>query len=1053
MTEYARLVIEVDSTSAKRATDDLRNFDRQAANTERSTTSMVAAFRPLAGIFASFKVAQFVKETTLLSSRYNELGIVMEVVGRNAGYSRSQLDALEQGLKQTGISAIESRSNIAKMVSANIDLANATDLARLAQDAAVIGGLNSSEAFARLIRGIQTAEVETLRNIGLNVSFERSYSDLADQLGKTTDALSEQEKVQARTNAVMSAAPNIAGAYEASLDNAGKQLRSSTRYLEDFRVKLGQIAQPAFNQGVEAYAGSLKFLSENVEGVAQALETGLYVVMARGTTVVATNTAALVAQAVQQAKNNTLIAEAAAFDVRKAEAAKLAALAELDKARATEAAAVAALAQARANQQLFALQVALAKGTAEYTALSKGLAIVDRELAAAEQAVAVASSNRAVATTAAAAAAGNLTKATAASTAASAASAASTGVASVAMRGALGVGSRLLGLLGGPIGLAFTIGAVALSFVDFSDSAEQAVRSSDKLEGSVNRLSTAAERSQRQFAGLIANIQNLNKVETEARAARIQEVLTRQEQNLARYTRLYEAGNRSISRGLIEQTRSNIEVLKDQLDQLGAAAAGTSSTKAGQDYLARLNEERVLLGAITEEERIRAQIKEGLLKVSAAEEAQLISMAKEIDAFKAAEDAAEESARAAEEAADRKKRASEEVLNLYASTAGALEREIALHGQNSAAARLNYELNFGSLQALSGPQKQRLRDLQDELDAKEALNEIQNINLELLRETGQERAARDLQFELEYAERIAEYERQGNEEALARLKVLRQIREVNAQPEPGTVEGVSKAPGSDFGGLNTTGFITDLERLDEQAKELEQWREQELERQREYLELKEIEEEVHAERVANIYEQSRERLESIEKARQDVMLQAGASFFGDMSDLAKVYAGEQSTIYKSLYTIQKAYSTVSVLLSSADAIGKAWASAPFPANLPAVAIATAETGALQALVSAATPGFREGGYTGNMGVSDVAGGGHGKAFVFDADATARIGVQNLEAMRRGQQAPAAANGDTYYNATVNARFAPGMTNQEVRRASSAVSRDVSNQLRKMQRFS
>ena len=362
----------------------------------------------------------------------------------------------------------------------------------------------------------------------------------------------------------------------------------------------------------------------------------------------------------------------------------------------------------------------------------------------------------------------------------------------------------------------------------------------------------------------------------------------------------------------------------------------------------------------------------------------------------------------------------------YASAARGLERQVELYGQSTELARLNYEIVSGSLQGIEPDQAKYLRGLAKEIDDREALNEIQNINLELLRETGQERAARDLQFELEYAERIAEYERQGNEEALARLRVLRQIREVNAQPEPGTVEGVSKAPGSDFGGLNTTGFITDLDRLDEQARELEEWREQELERQLEYLEAQAINEEIHAERVANIYEQSRERLESIEKARQDVMLQAGASFFGDMSDLAKVYAGEQSTIYKSLYTIQKAYSTVSVLLSSADAIGKAWASAPFPANLPAVAIATAETGALQALVSAATPGFREGGYTGNMGISDVAGVVHGREFVFDADATARIGVQNLEAMRRGQQAPAASN--VVSMPQMASRPAPSITN-------------------------
>src|SRR5690606_36226112 len=175
MTEYAKLVVAVDSTQVKRSTDDLRGLAVESRKVEGAASALRSALRPLAGIFATLKVSQLVQETTLLSSRYGELGIVMEVVGRNAGYSRLELDALEDGLKRTGTSAIESRNSIARMISANIDLAKATELARLAQDAAVIGGLNSSDAFQRLVRGIQTAEIETLRNIGLNVSFERSY--------------------------------------------------------------------------------------------------------------------------------------------------------------------------------------------------------------------------------------------------------------------------------------------------------------------------------------------------------------------------------------------------------------------------------------------------------------------------------------------------------------------------------------------------------------------------------------------------------------------------------------------------------------------------------------------------------------------------------------------------------------------------------------------------------------------------------------------------------------------------------------------------------------
>ena len=104
MTEYARLVIAVDSTQARRSTDDLRNLAGESRRTEGAVGSLTPIVTRLAGAFAGLKVGQFVSETVLLSSRYGELGVVMEVVGRNAGYSRAQLDELEAGLKRTGIS-------------------------------------------------------------------------------------------------------------------------------------------------------------------------------------------------------------------------------------------------------------------------------------------------------------------------------------------------------------------------------------------------------------------------------------------------------------------------------------------------------------------------------------------------------------------------------------------------------------------------------------------------------------------------------------------------------------------------------------------------------------------------------------------------------------------------------------------------------------------------------------------------------------------------------------------------------------------------------------
>lgn len=114
----------------------------------------------------------------------------------------------------------------------------------------------------------------------------------------------------------------------------------------------------------------------------------------------------------------------------------------------------------------------------------------------------------------------------------------------------------------------------------------------------------------------------------------------------------------------------------------------------------------------------------------------------------------------------------------------------------------------------------------------------------------------------------------------------------------------------------------------------------------------------------------------------------------------------QTALQKTAATTALAAQTAASV-AAASTTAAAWATpaalvslASFGANsAPAAAGIAATTALAQGL--AAVPGFEEGGYTGNLGRKEVAGVVHGSEYVMDAASTERIGVGNLDALRRG----------------------------------------------------
>ena len=194
--------------------NQLSKVDKAASNTSRIMEGLERRIKQVAVAFVTIKLVQQIKDAALLSQRYAELGLALGVVGRNTNVARAALDSQAVSLQKLGISMIESRQTLLRLAAANIDLKNATELADLARNAAIVGQINTSEALNRIVLGVTNASLVTLRSVGIVTTFDSAYKDLAEQLGVNITQLTDAEKQQARLNAVLAKAPALVGLYE-----------------------------------------------------------------------------------------------------------------------------------------------------------------------------------------------------------------------------------------------------------------------------------------------------------------------------------------------------------------------------------------------------------------------------------------------------------------------------------------------------------------------------------------------------------------------------------------------------------------------------------------------------------------------------------------------------------------------------------------------------------------------------------------------------------------------------------------------------------------------
>lgn len=222
-------------------------------------TGIGNTLKGVGALFGGIAVGRTVKDFVSTAMRTETMAVAMNSVARASGYATSALSEHKKAVMDMGIAEQESMQILTRFMQAQLDTAEASRLARVAQDAAVIANMNSSEAAEQMTEAIAKQRPELLSAFGMTKNMNEIYKDFAKTIGKTTKQLTNADKKQAMLNYIISEGNKIAGTYEASMGVVGKKISSLPRYWDTLKNAIATpLALPGLGVAVENITNSLK---------------------------------------------------------------------------------------------------------------------------------------------------------------------------------------------------------------------------------------------------------------------------------------------------------------------------------------------------------------------------------------------------------------------------------------------------------------------------------------------------------------------------------------------------------------------------------------------------------------------------------------------------------------------------------------------------------------------------------------------------------------------------------------------------------------------------
>jgi len=740
-----------------------RSMAQVERHADRASAAVMASFKTIAGAAAAYLGAQQVVEYSQawvgvqnrikqVSDTFEDFSRQSQAVFSIAQNSQSSLDATAELYQRIAASSGQLGVNQEKIAQVTQNISKAMSASGVSAEAAQGALVQLGQAFASGV----------LRGQELNSVLEQApglAQAIADGLGVARESLrSMGEAGKLTSKEVFAAILNQTRAIDDSFARSQTTISGAFQVMENSATKvIGTLDE---SLGVtKTFVNAVLELSKawdtnGVETYTQLLKTGLYVALARVATGFVNASSAKLADFQATKQQTYMTSVAAAGELRRAEAVRAGAAADVEAAARAVAS---AKARVSADRQVLAsdvsrlqsVQAALAaekvletqRLQAQITDVGRQQAVarmaelrlaevaITNQLAAAEAKLAAttlatsaqvtaAINQQTVAKEALAVATTQVTVAQTASTVAMGAwfSASTTmGAALVALRTA---GAAVLRMAAGWPGLILTVGALALSFIDFGDKAEEgAGKAANAFEDASTRIRQASR------SMLPENLSTQSYDQLQDRLKGLQAELKETEQ-------LQERFQKGVDDKSDVPFESSLDASKEKADALRLAiqsvqkelnSSRLASDKEGSTYLKNLEKQAVVAGKLTEVEKLRAQIAAGAVKFSPDDEKKALAAAEAIDK---ANKALKES-----KAGDKDSKA---LSRRFEDMAEGYQRQIELINTSTdkrknatEVEKLAFEISAGKLEGVNAQQRKRLEGLAAELDALKKLKQAE----------------------------------------------------------------------------------------------------------------------------------------------------------------------------------------------------------------------------------------------------------------------------------------------------------------------------------------